>query len=380
MHVAVAHLSVNFLGGEEKLCLSFVNALKKGGHNVTLFTVEKTDWKTIRQFFGDVAMPDKEIFMTSSPIHSKFSKDFVPMFSYVNYLRGLVKLVSQRKYDVVINTYGDMFTSIADLSYLHFPIEATFDYHQIPAFTSPFKWAAYLQVYKIFSFVIDKVRPSILLTNSRFTHQVIEKYLKKKAIILHPPVEVDGYLNKKMRRKNYVVTVSKFTPKRHLHKIPLIASKTKNAKFIVVGVADEYSTETLRKLRETINACNVKDRVLLSPNVSRSKLIGLLGTAKAYLHTMPFEHFGISIIEAMAAGCVPVVHRSGGPWLDILNEQQGENGFSYESIEEAAQIIDLLMCKESLRKKISDNARKRAMNYDTEIFERQLNAIVASLH
>ncbi len=378
MRVALAHLSLNFLGGEEKLCLSFIDALKKSGHRVTLFTLEKTDWEEIMKFFGDVGTPDEEIFVTSSPIHSMFSKAFIPFYSYVNYLRGLVKLVSRREHDIVINTYGDVFTSIADLSYVHFPIGATFDYRQIPAFSSQFKWATYSKVYKLLGFAIEKVRPSVLLTNSKFTYQVIKKYLKRDAVILHPPVSVKDYLNREDRRKNYVVTVSKFTPKRHLHRIPLVASKTKNAKFIVTGVADEYSVETLRMLRKTIKACKVKDRVLLRPNIPRQKLINLLSKAKVYLHTMPFEHFGISIIEAMAAGCVPVVHRSGGPWLDILMEQQGEIGFSYETIEEAAQIIDLIICKEDLREKVSRNARKRAMNYDTVVFERRLNAIIKS--
>lgn len=36
------------------------------------------------------------------------------------------------------------------------------------------------------------------------------------------------------------------------------------------------------------------------------------------LHTMWNEHFGISIVEMMAAGLVVIAHRSGGPLLDIV--------------------------------------------------------------
>jgi alpha-1,2-mannosyltransferase len=41
------------------------------------------------------------------------------------------------------------------------------------------------------------------------------------------------------------------------------------------------------------------------------------------------EHFGISVVEAMVSGLVPVVHSSGGPWLDIL--EQGKGGFGYNT-------------------------------------------------
>src|SRR5207244_11868431 len=42
------------------------------------------------------------------------------------------------------------------------------------------------------------------------------------------------------------------------------------------------------------------------------KVKDILGKAKVYVHSALNEHFGITIVEAMAAGCVPVVHISGG--------------------------------------------------------------------
>ncbi|MEM2146881.1 MAG: glycosyltransferase [Candidatus Jordarchaeaceae archaeon] len=379
MNVTLAHLSLNFIGGEERLCLSFIDALKKSGHHVTLFTLEKTSWKEVKRFFGGVTMPDKEIFLTSSPIHSMFSKAFIPIYSYVKYLRGLAKLVSQREYDVVVNTYGDMFTSIADLSYVHFPINATFDYHQIPAFSSSRVWKTYLQMYEILSKIIDKVRPSFLLTNSKFTKYIIKQYLSREALVLHPPVDVKKYWNENIKRKNYVITVSKFTPKRNLHIIPLIAQLTKNVKFFIIGKADKYSLTTIKKLLQYVKYCGVKDRVIPFYNIPESNLINLLSNAKIYLHTVPFEHFGISIVEAMASGCIPLVHRSGGPWLDILNQQQGKNGFSYATVEEAAQLIDTIMNNEDVYKAISMNARKRATRYDVAVFQEKLNAMLKQM-
>jgi glycosyltransferase involved in cell wall biosynthesis len=378
MRIAISHLSLNFLGGEERLCLSFIGALKRSGHHVTLCTIEKTNWEMVHKVFGNTIMPDEEIFMTTLPLHGAFSKAFVPLLSYLSYLKGLFKLNFKRNYDIIINTYGDIFNSIADIAYVHFPIIATLDYQQIPAFTSPIKWRICSQAYKFFNHFINNVKPSIILANSKFTQLVIKKYLHKDSLLLHPPVEVQNHLSENSKRKNYVITISKFTPKRCLHKIPLIAQQTRNAKFIMAGIADQYSTKTIQNIHKLIKNCNVEDRVTIMPNVPRSTLLNLLKTAKAYLHTMPFEHFGTSIIEAMASGCVPIVHRSGGPWIDILDQKQAVSGFSYITIKEAAEIVDSVMCDEKLRRKVSSNARKRAMHYNTITFEKRLRVLIRS--
>jgi len=52
------------------------------------------------------------------------------------------------------------------------------------------------------------------------------------------------------------------------------------------------------------------------------------------LHTMVGEHFGISIVEAMASGCIPVVHNSGGMKEFVPAPNR------YESLQDAADKID----------------------------------------
>ena len=42
-----------------------------------------------------------------------------------------------------------------------------------------------------------------------------------------------------------------------------------------------------------------------------SELRSLLGNAVAGLHTMVDEHFGIVVVEYMAAGVIPIAHNSG---------------------------------------------------------------------
>ena len=74
-------------------------------------------------------------------------------------------------------------------------------------------------------------------------------------------------------------------------------------------------------------------------NLPAKDLRELFARASVYWHATGFsvnepaaqEHFGITIIEGMAAGAVPVVYNSGGP-PEIITS--GENGYLFNTLEE----------------------------------------------
>ena len=50
----------------------------------------------------------------------------------------------------------------------------------------------------------------------------------------------------------------------------------------------------------------------VKPNMVEDDLIGLLQDTQIYCHLMEGEHFGIAPMEALASGCITLVHNSGG--------------------------------------------------------------------
>jgi len=206
--------------------------------------------------------------------------------------------------------------------------------------------------------------------------------LHRNSIVVYPPVNTETFHSQcfsEAKDGNTVAVVASYTPKRHLEQVPFIAKQSKFAKFVVVGKADGYSRPTLKRLRENISRFHVEDRVTLLQNVPFEELLEILAKAKVYLHVMPYDHFGISVVEAMAAGCVPVVHRSGGPWIDILDKDQGTYGFSYSTPMEAAKYIDKLVMDESLRSQIAIKASHRAKRFDKTVFMKRMVEVVDKL-
>jgi O-antigen biosynthesis protein len=78
------------------------------------------------------------------------------------------------------------------------------------------------------------------------------------------------------------------------------------------------------------------------PNCSAAQLQQLYTESQIYWHATGFgedvdlrphltEHFGISVVEAMSAGCIPIVFAAGGP-VEVIEE--GVTGFHFRTIEE----------------------------------------------
>jgi alpha-1,2-mannosyltransferase len=88
-----------------------------------------------------------------------------------------------------------------------------------------------------------------------------------------------------------------------------------------------------RYLQKLIKDDGLTGRIKLIPNVSKDEMLNAMYTSMVYLHTMNGEHFGISIVEAMAAGLIPVVPAYGG-CSEIVPKQ-----YQYTGIQDASDCI-----------------------------------------
>nr|POE86361.1 isoform 2 of gdp-man:man(3)glcnac(2)-pp-dol alpha-1,2-mannosyltransferase [Quercus suber] len=94
-------------------------------------------------------------------------------------------------------------------------------------------------------------------------------------------------------------------------------------------------------------------------------LVRLLGGAVAGIHSMTDEHFGISVVEYMAAGAIPI-------------EEDGlQTGFLACSVEEYADaILKIMRMSESERLEMAAAARSRAGRFSEQRFNQDVKAVI----
>ena len=111
-------------------------------------------------------------------------------------------------------------------------------------------------------------------------------------------------------------------------------------------------------------------------NLPRNELTSLYERAGIFWHASGYgedqnvqpvlvEHFGISTVEAMAAGCVPVVINKGGQSEIVEHEV---SGFVWETLDELKNYTARLISDDNLRRQMSTAARKRAQMFSREMF------------
>lgn len=170
----------------------------------------------------------------------------------------------------------------------------------------------------------------VVLSNSNFTSLWINKYWGLKSLVCYPPVDL--IFKKKIdlsKKKNWVCSVGRFFTLGHGKKQEILIQSFK--KFYDLGnntwelhlvgglASDPNNIDYLNKLKSLAKGYPVYFHL----NISRKELELIYRKSKIYWHatgfgedpeTEPilFEHFGIAPVEAISAGCIPILFEGGG--------------------------------------------------------------------
>ena len=92
-------------------------------------------------------------------------------------------------------------------------------------------------------------------------------------------------------------------------------------------------------------------------------------------HPERFEHFGISVVEAMAAGAVPLVFGAAGPAEIVRN---GVDGVQWTTLDQLAAATVELAGNESRRSALSTAAVERAADFSAAAFRDRLIQLITT--
>lgn len=213
---------------------------------------------------------------------------------------------------------------------------------------------------------------NLALTNSTWTNSHMKNIWQScpRIKIVYPPCDLNPFSEtiKIESPKNgpiHVISLSQFRPeKNHRLQVEIAAQVLKQApevKFIFIGGCRGFEDEErVKDLKLYAKSLGIDDSIEFLTNLPFDEMIGYLKRATIGLHTMRDEHFGIGIVELMAAGLITVAHNSGGPRADIIKQ---DSGFLCTSTSEYSQtILKIIEMTSEERLKIAQTARRSVLD------------------
>ena len=237
---------------------------------------------------------------------------------------------------------------------------------------------------------IDWVRSyTTFLANSTFTAGWVTRLWKVPTETLYPPVRPEVLPGEKSLS---IAAVGRFFDpkfghcKRQLDLLhAFIALEQQGAdgwRLELVGGADASSRDYALSVRREA----VGHPVGVHFNAPRTLVHDTLAAASIFwhgggfgedvdVHPERFEHFGIAVVEAMAAGAVPVVFGAAGP-AEIV--RHGIDGYHWQTPEELVRLTRGLINDPELRAALSASAQARSAEFSHDVFVAHLRDLATS--
>jgi alpha-1,2-mannosyltransferase len=374
MKANLIHGDFNPCGGAERLSLMTMKSLLEVGIDFDLTTLKSPDIRKLENSFG------------------KNLVSVMKSAKRVNVINILEELRQQQQgehenhyytYDITINTNGDAapyyhpsFSKNNAITYCHYP---STKYH------IEFENAEYLRTdlgmtentiifsdnknyedinnskncqaklqssrkreyFEILKYgYCNLMKNSIVITNSEFSRRAIVNAFGLEDIrILSPPIDIETFRNSALtindgggsERRDIILVISRIAPHKKIENAIKLAKILKDnsigSEMKIVGNLYSYFSDYYSGLKQMIKELGLTDYVTFEINASLDHLLSIIQESRVYFHPMVGEHFGMSVIEAIAAGLIAVVPDEGGVTEFVSQEYQ------YNTLQQAAEII-----------------------------------------
>lgn len=251
-------------------------------------------------------------------------------------------------------------------------------------FQSPVEWVQTTVKTKIKLARIKK-----FVSNSQFTKTYIDRKFGIESAVIYPPVSIP---EKKIIKKQKCIlnvgrfginhTGSSYKKQEVLLKafLDMVDSGLTNWELVFVMSVKQADQEKLSEITQA--AKNYPVRFIINPE--NTELWKAYEQASIYWHASGFgenlekhpdraEHFGISTVEAMGMGAVPIVINAGGQ-KEIVTHK--ETGFLWNTIDELITYTKELIERPNKMASLSENAKLQAQYFSQGKFEKRFLEII----
>ncbi|MCU0680638.1 MAG: glycosyltransferase [Planctomycetes bacterium] len=366
MKIAVFHNFMDNIGGAEIVSLTLTREL-----NACLYTTN-IDIEKIKQMgFGDVV----------SRIYSIGKIPKKAPFRHQIAFWKFRRLNLKNKFDFYIIS-GDWAMSGAvnnhpNLWYIHSPLNELWQFKDyvrenlMSVWKRPFfdLWVWFNRKLSLkYSKKVDN-----WVCNSKNTKERINKFYRKEAKIIYPPIDTEGCPVGNMSG-DYWLSVNRLVNHKRIEMQLNAFLRLPNEKLIIVGSYEEKVEhfEQYKNLLEKIKPPNVTFIHWADSNLLKKLYLECRG----FITTAIDEDFGMTVVEAMAYGKPIIAPNTGGYKESVISGETGFliDGINEDKIKEAVINISNILKNNPLM--YTDKSRLQAKKFDKKVFVSQIKEIV----
>lgn len=205
-------------------------------------------------------------------------------------------------------------------------------------------------------------KPDHIVAISNHIKDEVKKYYGREASVIFPPVDIDRFKHLLGKERMGMVTAGRQTPYKRID-LAVLACKELDIPLTVLGSGPEH--------KKLIAMAGSKTNFISRP--SDEEVAEYFSHANGFIFPTVSEDFGITPVEALAAGTPVVAYKGGGP-LDFINSSNGVF-FSEHSVESVASAIHQLLSKKYDHKVVSKSADK----FSDDSFAKNIKDYIAKL-
>lgn len=353
MKVAIVHDYLNQMGGAERVVMAFHDIFPDAPIYTSIYDPGRVD-PTFQK------MDIRTSFMQKLPLVTKHHQPYLPLYPFA------MEALDLRGYDLVLSSSSAFGKGVITrpetlhICYCHTPMRWCWNYEEYVEREQLGRVARRVLPFFITGLRVwdqtSAMRVDHFIANSPVIAERIQKYYRREAVVIPPPVEASRFPSDPAPEvEDYFLMLGRFVPYKRFD-LAIEACNRLRLPLVIIGKGRDE--ERLKRL--------AGPTIRFLGRLSDEEVIHYYRHCRAFLFPGD-EDFGITPLEAQAAGRPVIAYGSGGALTSVVDGVTGAF-FREQTVESLMEVLV------SFNEQIFDPyaIRNHALEFDTPRFQRRI--------